>query len=231
MSAPAALDPGASTDDLADIDSAQLAERLDEWLTEQLTDVYGIPTSSAEELVVNGWVLPVFDGVDEMDLPGAPAHRAAALCAALNQPTRSGTRAVVLTCRTDRYEQLGTTTATDTDIRVLQDATTIEVAPLTPQAARRYLCYRFPDPQGTGAGEPRWRPVLSRLEDDRADNPIAIALQSPLRLFLVMTAYRAQSENPADLLRYSTLTDLDDRLLRGLVPAMTRSSSTGRKPL
>jgi hypothetical protein len=220
-----AFDPAAGQGDLAEVVSGeQLSERLDGWLAEQLVTGYGVPEKPAAALVAGGWVLPFLDGVDEMDRPQDPPSRAAALVAALNQATERGARPVVMTCRTTRYREL--TIAHPTyggDRDVLQDATVVEVQPLDAEAVRKYLRDRFSDPAGSGRGEPRWRPVLDRLSEDRVGDPVVTALRSPLRLFLAVTAYRAPSSDPVELIRRAAVSTLDDALFAGLVPAITES--------
>jgi hypothetical protein len=219
LSAPA-FDPAAGSE-FAETAAGKVAERLDTWVAEQLSTVYGINPRQARELVDDGWVLPVLDGVDEMDPPDELPQRAAALLAALNQPTGAGLRPVVLTCRTDRHTQLSTGHSTAGDRQVLQDATVIEVEPLTAAAARQYLIYRFPDPAGSEQGEPRWRPVLDRLATDRAHDPLVAALRSPLRLFLAVAGYRSPTTAPAELTDYLDVASFDDHLFGLLVPAAT----------
>ena len=151
VSAPA-FDPASGEPDLAEISPARLAERLDAWLAKQLVTGYGVRPKHAGALVTGGWLLGGLDGVDEMDPPDTPPRRAAALMAALNHPTTRGPRAMVLTCRTERYEQLTTTATYIGDRDVAQPATVVEVQPLTGGAAASYLRYRFPDPAGSGQG-------------------------------------------------------------------------------
>jgi hypothetical protein len=95
------------------------------------------------------------------------------------------------------------------------------VEPLSATAARQYLVYRFPDPAGSDRGEPRWRPVLDRLAADRGNDPLVATLQSPLRLFLAVTGYRAPASEPAELTGYPDTAGLDDHLFDLLVPAAT----------
>lgn len=220
LSAPA-FDPAAGHE-LTEVAAGEVASRLDAWVAEQLRLVYGVEAKQAVGLVAGGWVLPVLDGVDEMDPPDQPeSPRAAALLAALNQPTAAGLRPVVLTCRTDRYTQLSQGRDAGPDPQLVQDATVVEVEPLTAAAARKYLIYRFPDPSGTDYGEPRWRPVLDRLDPstDRPRDPLVASLRSPLRLFLAVAGYGGTATEPVELTRHLTATDLDDHLFGLLVPA------------
>jgi hypothetical protein len=76
VSAPA-FNPGAGQTSLAELDDEQLRDQLDAWLIQQLVAGYGVSEKSAAVLVSGGWVLPVLDGVDEMDPPDTPSVRAA----------------------------------------------------------------------------------------------------------------------------------------------------------
>ena len=196
----------------------QFAARLDAWLIGQIQTTYGIAQRDAAGLVNGGWIIPVLDGVDEMDSPEDPPIRASLLLEALNRHAPSadgGLRPVVVTCRTDRYAQL---------VDPLQDATVVDVEPLTPAAIRGYLLYQFPDPCGSMLGQPRWRPVLGRLARDcsRGDppaDPLTSALRSPLRLFLAVDGYRDPTSDPGELLRFSGVDQLDAHLFARLIPA------------
>jgi hypothetical protein len=84
----------------------RLAARLDQWITDQLITVYKVERRTAAALVDHGWILPVLDGLDEMDPDWEPPRRAAAVLSAVNQPTWNGLRPLVLTCRTDQYARL-----------------------------------------------------------------------------------------------------------------------------
>ncbi len=215
-------------DRLTSMPAREVAQRLDTWLADQIVTAYGVPVKRAEALVGGGWILPVLDGVDEMDPPDQPPIRAGALLAALNQPWSSGLRRVVVTCRTDRYHQLVNIDGTGgTDaLQVLQDSTVVEVQPLEAAAVQRYLTYRFPDPRGSGDGDPRWRGVLLRLQADRTDDPLVWAMRSPLRLFLAVVGYRAIGSDPNDLTMATSAAELDRLLFAQLVPAVTAQHPT-----
>lgn len=222
----------------------QVPARLDDWLAGQLRSVYGVGEREAAALVAGGWILPVLDGVDEMDPPDRPPWRAAVLLAALNHPVRSaggGLRPVVVTCRTDRYADLTTPphASAEATLRLaaargrepMQDANIVQVEPLTPAAVGEYLLFRFPDPAGSGRGQPRWRPVLDRLatatpRTDQTGNPtgeaedlVVTALRSPLRLFLAVDGYRDPTSDPSDLTRFPDTSSLDAHLFALLIPA------------
>ncbi|MFJ9643682.1 NACHT domain-containing protein [Streptomyces sp. NPDC004244] len=194
---------------------------LQNWLARHLMDVYDWPAQMAGELVSQCRVLPVLDGLDEMDptapggAPSPAAPRARAALESLNayQDGRAAAP-VILTCRTRHYQALGGR------VRLL-DAACIDIDPVTTPAACAYLRQRAWDPA-------RWRPVLEALEGDPAGT-LATALSTPWRLTLVATTY-ARDGDPADLLRHATASDLDEHLLARFVPAATALHPRSGRP-
>ncbi|MEU3352858.1 NACHT domain-containing protein [Streptomyces sp. NPDC037389] len=190
---------------------------LDAYLTEQLSETYDMTPKEAAQLVRRRLVLPVLDGLDELDPlredgtpdPGAP--RARSVLAALNTYRgREGSRLgpVVLTCRTDHYEAFGTHPGADGG--QLLDAARIEVDPVPAADAHAYLKDRTADPD-------RWRGLLEALERE-PDGTLARTLSTPWRLCLVATVYR-MSGDPSELLGHPTPGRLDADLLARFVPA------------
>ncbi|MEV4612865.1 NACHT domain-containing protein [Kitasatospora sp. NPDC049258] len=206
---------------------------LTTYLTEELTRSYAWPRRMARALVRHGLVLPVLDGLDEMDPPradGRPdraAPRARAALRLLNA-YQAGRHpgAVVLTVRTDAYEALGRGGGPSgqdggqdcghsggpgdgRDSRLL-DAARITVDPVGPQDALAYLRARATD-------RTRWQPLLDDLAA-RSGSPLAALLSTPWRLCLVATVYAEEGE-PGELTRYRSARALDRHLLARLVPA------------
>jgi hypothetical protein len=194
-----------------------------DWLTDQLRLRFNMGKGAAARLVRDGRILPVVDGLDEMDPAGEPV-RARALVAALNESMRGLERApVVVTCRQTGYRVL---------IREVDRATHIEMVPLTGQEAAGYLRDQF-----LSADErQRWEPVLASL-DASPDGLLAAQLATPWRLTLALAAFR-DGGDPAALLpaapalpglarRYAE--DVGGLLLRSYVPAAVRlHESAGR---
>jgi hypothetical protein len=78
----------------------------EDWLAGHLAQRFSMRLRTAARLVRSGQVLPVVDGLDEMDAPGDP-QRARALVAELNAWMRGRDRApVVVTCRREEYQDL-----------------------------------------------------------------------------------------------------------------------------
>ncbi|HSL07040.1 MAG TPA: hypothetical protein VK887_03585 [Pseudonocardiaceae bacterium] len=232
-----AFDPG---NDMDVVPAKVVSERLDRWLTRHLVTTFGLPTKVAATLVTGGWILPVLDGLDEMDLEDAVPRRATSVIRAVNHPSAGSARPVVITCRTSRYQQLSghlestgktppaeqDTTSTMGQGVVVQDATAVGVEPLTTLSVVDYLTYRFPDPADPDRIEPRWRPIIERLTARSSDgDPLVAALGSPLRLFLTVTAYRHPASTPNELTKVATAAHLDKHLFARLVPAVLEQHS------
>ncbi|MCI4078777.1 NACHT domain-containing protein [Streptomyces sp. MMS21 TC-5] len=182
---------------------------LPKWLARHLVDVYDWPAEMAEELVRQQRVLPVLDGLDEMDatddgVPASTAPRARAALEVLNTYQRGREAGpVIVTCRTRHYEAL------ESAVRLI-DAARIDIDPVTTPAACAYLRQRARDPA-------RWRAVLEALEGEPT-GVLASALSTPWRLSLAATIY-ARDGDPAEMLHHAAIGDLDDFLLARLVPA------------
>ncbi|MEU5366691.1 NACHT domain-containing protein [Streptomyces sp. NPDC005925] len=175
-----------------------------------LMAAYNWRHDEALELVKQGRVLPVLDGLDEMDRAvGDPAHdqqRARALLDHLNRYQRGRYLApVILTCRTTHYDALPRN-------RQLRDAARIEVAPVDAEKACAYLGGRALDPQA-------WQPVLDHIRRT-STSALAVTLSNPWRLTLAATVF-AHEGDPADLLRHPAIDDPDKYLLGRLIPAST----------
>ncbi|MFK8847178.1 NACHT domain-containing protein [Streptomyces sp. Ac-502] len=181
-----------------------------ELLVGRLVDVYDWPAAMAEALVRHHRVLPVLDGLDEMDLtrpdgtPSPDAPRALAALDALNA-YQEGRDAgpLLLTCRAAHYDALAPHTR-------LLDAARVHIDAVPARDAHAYLLSR----SGTPA---RWEPVLTALRDDPT-GPLAAALSTPWRLCLAATVY-ARDSDPAELLRHTSPQALDEHLLARFIPA------------
>ncbi len=193
------------------------------YVIDHLVQAYDVSRSRAAQLVDHDLVLPVLDGLDEMDpgladavgvplldsegrrLPDPAAPRARAALHALNDYSCGRTAGpVVLTCRTSHYEALA-------DDDQLADAAQIRIEPVPVDAAVMYLAQRC------GHGR-RWQLLLEYLRTDEA-GVLAQSLSTPWRLSLAATVYRREGE-PIRLAAFATAADLDDHLLARLIPAV-----------
>ncbi|MBQ0850328.1 NACHT domain-containing protein [Streptomyces sp. BH-SS-21] len=215
----------ALTDSRTDDDPVPVRVPLSQWdtdrqslpdhLQQRLVDAYDWPADLAADLIRHHLVLPVLDGLDEMDplladgSPDPAAPRATAVIRALNlyqQGRDAGP--LILTCRTRHYDTLAPGTT-------LLDAARIAIAPVTTSDAYTYLAARARDTA-------RWQPLLDQL----AAHPggvLAAVLSTPWRLCLTATVYHGDG-NPAELLALPNADALDEHLLARFIPAATRTA-------
>ena len=187
-------------------------EHLYTWLAHKLVEEYpGLANAAAygpdaaTRLVAEGRVLPVLDGLDEVP----PALHAAAIDA-LDQAI-SGSRPLVVTCRSTEYEEAvlhgGTTLVT---------AAVVEIEPVELDDATTFFTANRP------LGQTRWQPVVEHLRLHQ-DGPLAQALLTPLMVDLARTAYTSPATDPAELYdatRFSDRVSIEKYLLDAFLPAV-----------
>lgn len=196
------------------------------WLVRALVDVYGLSRTGARSLVDAGMILPVLDGLDEMDAAEVTAvhHQTRARRAVdILNASRHGTArtAMVVTCRTAAYQGLSGAGAQ------VRDAACVEITAVSVAQAREYIDRRAREPV-------RWQPIRERL-DVAPSSVVARALRTPWRLNVAVDAYEHQDPStgdylydPADLLR-SDLTS-DGSLQRHLLRLYFVGSATAVPP-
>ncbi|MGW1563775.1 hypothetical protein ACWCQ1_46025 [Streptomyces sp. NPDC002144] len=168
------------------------------WIKDRLHDVYGLGRGDSELIVEAGLVLPVIDGLDELEsgiLPGYNGRAAALLRALQRFETGGELRPAVVTCRHDFYQALvdsGTSFRADAHITLNR---------ISPELARRFLEHRV---AATAVGRRRWGPVLKALQIAAGDpvqkapggaaraHSVASALETPWRLMLAVTVFEEQ---------------------------------------
>ncbi|MFI6284314.1 NACHT domain-containing protein [Streptomyces sp. NPDC051018] len=206
--------------------------RLSRWLEEHLVDVYRLPRRDAHALVESNRLLPVIDGLDELDpaLPSPGDSRAAELMREVERYELGGGRApVVMTCRGWAYAALADAEA--------QPQITAHVAldRVDGARARRYLEARV----GYSArNRARWQPVLDALDPPpgsppgTADPEVRRALSTPWRLTLAAVVYEERAtgagagafrRRPQDLLALAGTGALYTYLLDHYVTAAVHS--------
>ena len=190
--------------------------RLRDWLAFRLGKDYpalrAIDETMPGELVDSGMVLPVIDGLDELD----PAYRPA-LLSTLND-SLAGTDPLVLTCRTGEYVDA----VENAD--VLTAAAVIEARPLTARDAADYLDSCLPPRQRSG-----WNPILDTLRRND-DTPLADVCSTPLGLWLLRGVYIENKSDPTPLVdpaRYPDADAIKAHLFDELIPALI----TKRRPV
>ena len=202
----------------ASLDTSRPAESaVADWLAEHLRQAYKVPEATARQLVAARMVVPVLDGLDEMDAVEAPGFdsRAGHAIRACNAYLDGGQKAaMILTCRISHYEAL------EQAREWVHDAARIQLRPVGMATARSFLTSRVND-------KARWRPVLDQMRRPES-GPLAVALSTPWRLTLAATVYDQPDpatgkylRNPADLTspQLDTEDAVRDHLLALFIPA------------
>ncbi|MFD5017146.1 NACHT domain-containing protein [Streptomyces chartreusis] len=198
------------------------AKTLTVWLAEQIHQRYagqGITAADAYALVHRRRVLPVLDGLDEMDTTTAVGRqRAAAALSELNAyQVVEGSAPLVLTCRSQQYNDLAAV-----DLWTGHSAR-VEIQSVKAVDAAAYLAARTALDQATD----RWQPVLHTLSTDPFGT-LAGALATPWHLNLAATVYsqrdphtRNYVRDPADLLALPSPAGVREHLLARHIEAAT----------
>ncbi|MFF0445351.1 hypothetical protein ACFYT4_02840 [Streptomyces sp. NPDC004609] len=174
---------------------------LSRWLEEHLVDVYRLSRRDAHALVRSDLLLPVVDGLDELDpsLSRPGDSRAAGLMREVERYESGGGRApVVMTCRGWAYAAL-----TDAEAQP-QITAHVSLDRVDGARARRYLearvCY-------SSRNRARWQPVLDALDPppgspaSAADPEVRRALSTPWRLTLAAVVYEERAAGVRDFCR------------------------------
>jgi hypothetical protein len=170
------------------------AQRMENWLVAHLVEVYEFSRRSAQALVNAGRVLPVVDGIDELDADDRRGYASRARLAldVFNDYQRYSSPApLIVTCRSEHYQAL------IEDDTYLEDAARVEIRAVSESEARKFITSR-------AAVNQRWQKVLTTIEH-APDGPLALGLNTPWRLTLAVTGYEERDEagdflrNPDDL--------------------------------
>lgn len=214
---------------LAEWDTSAMG--LEAFLVRHLVHALDWPPRLATSLVQHRLVLPVLDGLDEMDpllsrdglpvldsqgnsRPDPDAPRARTALSLLNTYQDGLSPApLILTCRGAHYDALP-------EVDRLRTAARIHIAHVTPQRATTYLAQR-------SGGSPRWHSLLHHL-NSHPGGPAARALSTPWRLSLAATIYQ-YSGDPNELLEHAPPAALDNHLLSRLIPAATELDAVARQ--
>jgi hypothetical protein len=198
---------------------------IDQWLCSRLTEVYHLSSSDAEQVVDAGMVLPVIDGLDEMDRGPLLGYssRAAALLRAVQRSGNGGSPGpIVLTCRAASFLDM-----IDSDTYP-QSMVHVTISRVDPPRAKKYLEQQV---AATPRGRVRWQAVLDALEAATSNSPsmvasaVAHALDTPWRLNLAVTVYQERRpdgtylRDPADLIGLARTGHLREFLLDHYISA------------
>jgi len=195
-------------------------------ITGHLRRTYHLSEIAARQLVIESMVLPVLDGLDEIDTVAPPGYAsgAAQVIRACNAYLDGRQKAaMVLTCRTGEYEAL------EHAREWVHDAARVELQPVSLPAARDFLTRRAKE-------QDRWKPVLEKM-GRRSGRPLAKALSTPWRLTLAATVYEQQDNartylrDPAELAnrRLDAEDKISEHLLGLYIPAAVAAAG-GRDP-
>jgi hypothetical protein len=161
------------------------SQSLEEWLSRQLAIRYQLRPALAASLVAERLILPILDGLDEMDPEDDHYARAKAVLRSLDDGYLQGSRRapVVVTCRAARYSALQELPDT---LGGLDQAQCAAIQPLTADQISAYLASRL----RTGKERTAWDPVLRELARDPG-GALSSMLDTPWRLTLAATVYSA----------------------------------------
>ncbi len=198
--------------------------KLEDWLANHLARTYRLRPTAAAALVDARLVLPVLDGLDEMDASGTPegGSRAAAAVEAMNSYLHGITKGqLILTCRSAAYAALE-----HADLWA-QDASRIDIAPVSLAATEAFVTARARNPA-------RWEPVLNALRAAPA-SPLTRGLSTPWRLTVAVAVYDERHphgntwvRHPVELLEPTLRTpeQIRDHLLNLFILAASSTDDT-----
>lgn len=176
------------------------------WLAERLRSDYRLHSRVATALVDEGRILPLVDGLDEMDCVEA----ARAALAGLNEPPWRDRQLVVL-CRTEDFEELRQRPGGAR----LVGAATMTMRSFTREEVIGYLKEQQEDDD---VADDAWREVIRQVELD-STGPLATALRTPWMLALADTAQRHDPGIASRLAQCTEADDVRNRLLAQQIPA------------
>ncbi|WP_081911222.1 NACHT domain-containing protein [Amycolatopsis vancoresmycina] len=202
-----------------------IQQSLEEWLADRLVVDYDIRSASAKELA-NARprrLLPILDGLDEMDRADADEpRRALQAIRILNEYIDGPARGrVVLTCRSERYTQMEAGGA------ALRDSTKVQILPLQHAQIVNYIENRF-------EAAPHHRQRWIRTLNDHA-GVLDEVLSTPWRLHLATTLFDStrDPEEMFSLRDNSSINQsarIEEFLLDSYVFAATRKENQRRSP-
>ncbi|MEV4499187.1 hypothetical protein AB0J84_26265 [Micromonospora arborensis] len=151
-----------------------LRQQFDDWVIAEL-DALKFSPARTRLLLDEGLLLPLLDGLDEMDLPTGTTERVGPRSKAALVELRRNVRPLVLTCRSAMYEEI------TADKGQLQAGFTGRIADLTAGEIASRLAGKRDMPADW------WNPVLFQLS--RPGSAVLTELATPWRLSIVMELY------------------------------------------
>ncbi|SHN47054.1 NACHT and WD40 repeat domain-containing protein [Cryptosporangium aurantiacum] len=182
-----------------------VVESMEDWFVRSLADAQFAGSPALPRLLLEqNLLLPVVDGLDEV--PEAARREAVRR---INRAIADD-RPIVVTCRAAEYEDVIAGGAP-----ALRRAPVIEVNPLEPDDVVEYLG------RVAWPAEMSWEPVFAALRDT-PDSPVALALSTPLTVWMTRTIYDRCGGDPAELLdaaRFENRHAIEDYLHARIIEA------------
>ncbi|MEU5902546.1 NACHT domain-containing protein [Streptomyces venezuelae] len=185
---------------------------LERWLVASLVTAYDVDGFAAVELVARRLVIPVLDGLDEMDTEGESERAEQALSALNGYQGLGGSAPLVLTCREERYAELGSQQAW------LREATVLRIAGVDADQADAYVQLR-------SDGRPSPMDAVAGVMRGSAAGPVAGLLSSPFYLGLAFAVYGGSSQGLRPLTEFRSEDELREYLLARCVPTATAAAN------
>jgi hypothetical protein len=183
---------------------------LGSWLAQRAAIQYPIPATVARRLVESGRILPILDGLDEMDVNQNSPERGIATLKRVSSYVAGVEFGAVMACREVEWKRISSPSS------LLSGFSVIYIQPLDPKQIRSYIDGRLNElPHASSA----WLQILKRIERNSAD-PLFETLSRPLWLSLAVMVY---GSDPRELLKFSDGADLRAQLLANFVSLATNS--------
>ncbi|WP_150186298.1 NACHT domain-containing protein [Streptomyces venezuelae] len=189
---------------------------LEQWLVSSLVKSYDVDGVAAVELVARRLVIPVLDGLDEMDTEGDSGRARQALSELNGYQGLGGSAPLVLTCREERYTELAERQAW------LREATLLRIAGVDADQAGAYVELRS-DGRSSPVGA-----VAPAMRRDAA-GPVAVVLSSPFYLGLAVAVYGGSPDGLRPLPDFGSEDDLRYYLLARCVPTATAAANAAAR--
>ncbi|MEV0368174.1 NACHT domain-containing protein [Nocardia fusca] len=189
------------------------------WLIVRLGYDYRLRPNVAREMVERGLILPVIDGLDEMDTDDSAGSRARALLDRLNRaPWRD--RPVIVMCRTAEFSEL----IRERGDNGLHGGTTLTLHPLDTDTVGDYLTSHQDE---TGTGHPGWTRVITHITA-HPDGALATSVRNPWMLGLTAATLHHTPHIAGRLIACTTETAVRDLLFTAQIPAAVAATDEGK---
>lgn len=191
-----------------------------DFLVERLNAQYSVPRPAGRALVDSKRIIPVIDGLDEMDASREfPSHGIGAV-ETFNEPSWR-TYPLVVTCRTGVYE----TIRAHRDGAGIRSSTVVAIKPLQAIDIVRHARSRVADSGVTATYARALEAMVEKLEADPS-GPLGVALQTPWMLTLALAYFDyADPVDATTLIHANSETAIVDQLFAAQIPAACAQQS------